>query len=36
MLDMSKIEAGSINLDLEPVELEQVVADAVRVVTSRA
>ena len=36
VLDMSKIEAGRIKLDFEDVELEQVVADAVRVVSGRA
>jgi two-component system, cell cycle sensor histidine kinase PleC len=33
---MSKIEAGRIKLDFEEVEIEQVVADAVRVVSGRA
>jgi two-component system, cell cycle sensor histidine kinase PleC len=36
VLDMSKIEAGRIKLDFEDVEIEQVVADAVRVVSGRA
>ncbi|MBV9970766.1 MAG: PAS-domain containing protein [Xanthobacteraceae bacterium] len=36
VLDMSKIEAGRIRLDFEEVEIEQVVADAVRVVSGRA
>jgi two-component system cell cycle sensor histidine kinase PleC len=36
VLDMSKIEAGRIKLDFEEVEIEQVVADAVRVVSGRA
>ncbi len=36
ILDMSKIEAGRIKLDLEDVELDPVLADAVRVVTARA
>jgi two-component system cell cycle sensor histidine kinase PleC len=33
---MSKIEAGRIKLDFEDVEIEQVLADAVRVVSGRA
>ena len=36
ILDMSKIEAGRIKLDLEDVELDPVLADAMRVVTARA
>src|ERR1700722_8198586 len=36
VLDMSKIEAGRIRLDFEEVEIEQVVADAARVVSGRA
>jgi two-component system cell cycle sensor histidine kinase PleC len=36
ILDMSKIEAGRIKLDLEDVELDPVLTDAVRVVTARA
>jgi two-component system, cell cycle sensor histidine kinase PleC len=36
VLDMSKIEAGRIKLDFEDVEIEQVLADAVRVVSGRA
>ncbi len=36
ILDMSKIEAGRIKLDLEDVELGPVLADAMRVVTARA
>ena len=36
MLDMSKIEAGRIKLDLENVELDRELADAMRVVTTRA
>jgi two-component system cell cycle sensor histidine kinase PleC len=36
VLDMSKIEAGRIKLDFEEVEIEQVVADSVRVVSGRA
>jgi two-component system cell cycle sensor histidine kinase PleC len=36
VLDMSKIEAGRIKLDFEEVEVEQVLADAVRFVSARA
>jgi two-component system, cell cycle sensor histidine kinase PleC len=36
ILDMSKIEAGRLKLDLENVELDPVLADAMRVVTTRA
>ena len=36
ILDMSKIEAGRIKLDLEEVELDPIMADALRVVTARA
>ncbi len=36
VLDMSKIEAGRIRLDFEEVDMEQVVADAMRVVSGRA
>jgi two-component system cell cycle sensor histidine kinase PleC len=36
ILDMSKIEAGRLKLDLENVELDRVLSDAVRVVTARA
>ena len=36
ILDMSKIEAGRIKLDLEEVELDPILADAMRVVTARA
>jgi two-component system cell cycle sensor histidine kinase PleC len=36
ILDMSKIEAGRIKLDLEDVELDPALADALRVVTARA
>ena len=36
ILDMSKIEAGRIKLDLEDVELDRALADALRVVTARA
>jgi two-component system cell cycle sensor histidine kinase PleC len=36
VLDMSKIEAGRIKLDFEEVEIDDVVADAVRVVSGRA
>jgi two-component system cell cycle sensor histidine kinase PleC len=36
VLDMSKIEAGRIKLDFEDVEIDGVVADAVRVVSGRA
>ena len=35
VLDMSKIEAGRIKLDLEDVELDQILADAMRVVSAR-
>jgi two-component system cell cycle sensor histidine kinase PleC len=36
ILDMSKIEAGRATLDFQDVDLGQVIADAVRVVTGRA
>jgi two-component system cell cycle sensor histidine kinase PleC len=36
ILDMSKIEAGRLKLDLENVELERELADALRVITARA
>ena len=36
ILDMSKIEAGRIRLDLEPIELEPFLDDAMRVVSGRA
>ncbi len=36
VLDMSKIEAGRLKLDLENVELDRELADALRVVTTRA
>ncbi len=36
VLDMSKIEAGRLKLDLEDVQLDQILADALRVVTARA
>ncbi len=36
ILDMSKIEAGRIKLDLETVELDKILADALRVVSGRA
>jgi two-component system cell cycle sensor histidine kinase PleC len=36
ILDMSKIEAGRIKLDLEDVELDPILSDALRVVTARA
>jgi two-component system cell cycle sensor histidine kinase PleC len=36
ILDMSKIEAGRIKLDLEDIELDRALADALRVVTARA
>jgi two-component system cell cycle sensor histidine kinase PleC len=36
ILDMSKIEAGRIRLDLESLELESILTDAMRVVTPRA
>src|SRR5690242_13627104 len=36
VLDMSKIEAGRLKLDLEDVELDRELADALRVVTTRA
>jgi two-component system cell cycle sensor histidine kinase PleC len=36
ILDMSKIEAGRIRLDLEDLELDRILADAMRVVSARA
>src|SRR5215467_7818567 len=36
ILDMSKIEAGGIRIDPEPLELESFLADAMRVVSGRA
>jgi two-component system cell cycle sensor histidine kinase PleC len=36
ILDMSKIEAGRMKLDLEDIELDQILADAMRVVSARA
>jgi two-component system cell cycle sensor histidine kinase PleC len=36
ILDMSKIEAGRFKLDLEDVELDRELADALRVITARA
>ena len=36
VLDMSKIEAGRLKLDLEHVELDRELSDALRVVTTRA
>jgi two-component system cell cycle sensor histidine kinase PleC len=36
ILDMSKIEAGRIKLELEDIELDRALADALRVVTARA
>ncbi|MEA3028203.1 MAG: two-component system, cell cycle sensor histidine kinase PleC, partial [Alphaproteobacteria bacterium] len=36
VLDMSKIEAGRLKLDLESVELDRELSDALRVVTTRA
>ena len=36
VLDMSKIEAGRLKLDLENVELDRELSDALRVVTTRA
>lgn len=36
VLDMSKIEAGRLKLDLEQVELERELSDALRVITTRA
>src|SRR3954470_14662650 len=36
VLDMSKIEAGRLNLDLEPIELDRELSDALRVITTRA
>ncbi len=36
ILDMSKIEAGRMRLDLENIELDRILADAMRVVSARA
>jgi two-component system, cell cycle sensor histidine kinase PleC len=36
VLDMSKIEAGRMRLDLEPLDLDRLLAEATRVVASRA
>src|SRR6201996_3926709 len=36
ILDMSKIEAGKMNLKFEPMALEDVIDDAVRLVRNRA
>ena len=36
ILDMSKIEAGRIRLDLEDTDLNRILADAMRIVTARA
>jgi two-component system cell cycle sensor histidine kinase PleC len=36
ILDMSKIEAGRIKIDLEDIELDAILSDALRVVTARA
>jgi two-component system cell cycle sensor histidine kinase PleC len=36
ILDMSKIEAGRIQLDVEPVDLDAVLADCIKVVSGRA
>jgi two-component system, cell cycle sensor histidine kinase PleC len=36
ILDMSKLEAGRIRLDLEDLDLERMLADAIRVVSARA
>ena len=36
ILDMSKIEAGRIQLDVEPVELDAILADCIKVVSGRA
>jgi two-component system cell cycle sensor histidine kinase PleC len=36
VLDMSKIEAGRLRLDLEEIELDRELADALRVITARA
>jgi two-component system cell cycle sensor histidine kinase PleC len=36
ILDMSKIEAGRMRLDPEPIELDDLLADAMRVVSARA
>ena len=36
ILDMSKIEAGRLRLDLEKLELDQILSEAIRVVTTRA
>jgi two-component system cell cycle sensor histidine kinase PleC len=36
ILDMSKIEAGRVQLDLEELDLDRILADAMRVLTTRA
>ena len=36
ILDMSKIEAGRMKLDMEPLDLSQTLAESLRVVTGRA
>ena len=36
ILDMSKIEAGRMKLDLEPLDLDQILSEAIRVVSGRA
>jgi two-component system, cell cycle sensor histidine kinase PleC len=36
ILDMSKLEAGRIRLDLEDLDLERMLADAIRVISARA
>jgi two-component system cell cycle sensor histidine kinase PleC len=36
ILDMSKIEAGRIRLDLEETELDRILADAMRIISTRA
>src|SRR5205085_4833689 len=36
ILDMSKIEAGRLRLDLEDLELDRILVDAMRMVTPRA